>query len=158
MPVDLTDRTLELWLGVPSPFVARHQAQIVPNWQVSIASILIILQRSHVPLIQKNPEVEREKDRLRAQFLILAEAILPRLHAGGFAADAIDPKSGYPLISRPGSVRHDDVTAAIATLGFARLPGDCAAIVHPSWGSAVYPGILLSSAPAGDLARVASGC
>ncbi|MBE9040901.1 methylmalonic aciduria and homocystinuria type D protein [Oscillatoriales cyanobacterium LEGE 11467] len=155
---DLSDRSVELWLGSPSPFVARHQAQILPDWQVSIASTLVILQRSSLPLTQKRPEVEAQKDRLRSRFLIFARSIVSQLHDRGFAADAIDPKSGYPTISRPGGVRHDDVAAAIATVGFARLSGNCTALVHPSWGAAVYPGILLTSASWGELASVERVC
>ena len=145
---------MELWLSVPSPFVTRYQRDILPDWQVDVASILVVLQRSHLPLTHPSREADAEKDRLRSQFLTFAKSIAGQLQNRGFAADAIDPKSGYPIVSRPGSMGHDDVAATVASLGFAARPGDCTALVHPNWSTAVYPGILLSSASWGDFATV----
>ena len=154
MTVDKIDNCVELWLSVPSPFVARHQRDILPSWQVDVASILVVLQRSPLPLTHPSWEVEVQKDRLRSQFLTLATSLTAHLQNRGFAADAIDPKSGTPIISHPGRIHHDDVAATVASLGFAVQPGDCTALVHPNWSTAVYPGILLSSASWGDFATV----
>lgn len=67
--------------------------------------------------------------------------------ARGYLSDLIDPRTGYPQLSRPGEIPHDDTAVVQALLGFPVMHNTCSVLEHPSWGSAVYPGILMSSAP-----------
>jgi hypothetical protein len=64
----------------------------------------------------------------------------------GFLADLIDPRTGYPQLSRPGEIPHDDTAVVKALLGLPVIHNSCSVLEHPTWGSAVYPGILMSSA------------
>jgi Methylmalonic aciduria and homocystinuria type D protein len=141
------DSTLEIRFCQPSPFVRQHQRQLLPTWNEPIASILLVLQQSRFPLTEKNPELDREKDRLRERFLRWAFPRVCQLRDSHFLTDLIDPRSGYPLFSSAGEICHDDVAAVAAVLGFQiAAAGNCRAIVHPQWGTAVYPGIVLSTA------------
>lgn len=141
------DPTLEIRLCQPSPFVQQHQQQLLPTWNEPISSIVLVLQQSRFPLTEENPELDREKDRLREQFLRWAFPRVCQLRDGDCLTDLIDPRSGYPLFSSPGEIRHDDVAVVAAVLGFEiEAVGNCRAIVHPQWETAVYPGIVLSTA------------
>lgn len=64
-----------------------------------------------------------------------------------YLTDLIDPRTGYPLLSRPGKILHDDTAAVKALLRYPVIQNKCRVLIHPSWGMAVYPGILLSQAP-----------
>jgi hypothetical protein len=51
------------------------------------------------------------------------------------------------MTSPPGQLRLNDVKVVCATLDYAiDSSGSCAVIVHPTWGRAVYPATLVSSA------------
>lgn len=64
----------------------------------------------------------------------------------GFLTDLIDPRTGYPLLSHPGEIPHDDTAVVKALLGFPVIHNSCRVLVHPSWGMAVYPSVLITSA------------
>ncbi len=65
----------------------------------------------------------------------------------GHLAEVFDPRTGSPLFSQPGSLRLDDVAVVRSCLGYATCDRyGCSVILHPVWGSAVYPSTLLSSA------------
>jgi hypothetical protein len=57
------------------------------------------------------------------------------------------PAQAYPLLSHPGIVPHDDTAVVKALLGYPIIENKCRVLVHPRWGMAVYPSILLSVAP-----------
>jgi hypothetical protein len=138
---------LEIRLCPSSPFVQQHQLQILPTWNQPIASTILVLQQSRFPLTDENPELAQEKDRLREQFLRWAFPWVCQLRDRGVLTDLIDPRSGSPLFSSPGKIRHDDVAAVSFGLGFEiSAVGNCRAIIHPQWGTAVYPGTILSAA------------
>ncbi|HIK33668.1 MAG TPA: methylmalonic aciduria and homocystinuria type D protein [Oscillatoriales cyanobacterium M59_W2019_021] len=150
--------TLEIRLCQPSAFVRQHQSQIFPTWNEPIASIILILQKSRFPLPTDNPELEAEKEQLRERFLRWAFPRVCQLRDRDFLTDLIDPRSGYPLFSNPGEIRHDDVAAVAATLGWEIASvGNCRAIVHPQWRTAVYPATLLSTASLPVLQSVLNG-
>jgi hypothetical protein len=139
--------TEEIRICQPSPFVREHQRQLLPTWNKPIASTILVLQKSSFPLTQENSELDGEKDRLRERFLRWAFPLVCQLRDTHVLTDLIDSRSGYPLFSSPGEIRHDDVAAVAAILGWEiAAAGNCRAIVHPQWGTAVYPGIILSTA------------
>lgn len=159
---------VELRFCPPSPFVRQHQQQLFPTWNQPVASTLVVLQKSRFPLTQAHPELELEKERLRERFLRWAfpwvcqvrdrlnpdnrEDVGSPKQSDRILTDLVDPRSGYPLFSRPGEIRHDDVAAASWGLGWEIVAvGECRAMVHPQWGTAVYPATVLSTASPGVL-------
>jgi Methylmalonic aciduria and homocystinuria type D protein len=141
------DPTLEVRLCQPSLFVQQNQQKILPTWNNPISSIILVLQQSPVPLTTEDPQLESEKEQLRERFLRWAFPRVCQLRDRRFLTDLIDPRSGYPLFSSSGEIRHDDVAAVAAILEWEiAAAGNCRAIVHPQWGTAIYPGIILSTA------------
>ena len=149
----MLDQETEISVQSPSPFVAKNWQRILPGWTTSPSWVVIVLQRSRFPLTAVNPVVEREKERLRNRLLRFGFCLASVLGDRGLI-EIIDPRTGYPLLSRPGEMTHDDVAVVQALLGYSVESGECSALVHPRWQTAVYPGILFSSAAPSELKLV----
>lgn len=133
---------------LPTPFIARHSRELVPEWSSPVGTVLIIFQRAACDLNQRSPLTEQQKNRLRLTFIDLGLAIATQLRQLGHFAELFDPQTGHPLLSTPGTLELDDVAVIRACLGYPTLQIDgCSLVLHPAWGSAVYPSVILSSAP-----------
>lgn len=108
---------------------------------------MIVLQQAQYELVETSPEIEQEKERLREQFLRFGFEVAFNLRDRGFDSNLIDPRTGYPLLSRPGEIPHDDTAAVKALLGLPIIRNRCCVLEHPLWGKAVYPSTILTSAP-----------
>lgn len=131
----------------PSEFIRQHSEKLLPEWAAPIRSIVVVLQPADRELTDCCPETDRQKQVLRSQFLAFGLKVAAILRQQGHLADLFDPKTGLPLLSGSGSLRLDDVAVVRSTLGYAtKSIGNCFTVIHPHWGSAVYPSILMSSA------------
>lgn len=131
----------------PSQFVCSHRDKLLPDWGCPARSMLIVLQPCECDLQERSPLAERQKRKLRRQFLKLGYAIAAQIKHRGYSAALFDPRSGLPLLTRPGSLRLDDVAIVQAALGYQVADSyGCLMILHPTWGRAVYPSTLVSSA------------
>lgn len=139
-------QAVQMTIHMPSLFILNNLEQIVPDWTLPVAWVVVVLQQSRFPLAETAVYVEREKDRLREKFMRFGCAVVSHLRDQGFLADLIDPRNGYPWLSRPGEIPHDDAAVVKALLGLPVTTGNCSILNHPNWGSAVYPSILMSSA------------
>jgi Methylmalonic aciduria and homocystinuria type D protein len=109
--------------------------------------MLIVLQPCDCDLLERSPTAEAQKRKLRRQFLKFGYAIAAQLIDRGYAAAIFDPRTGLPLLARPGALRLDDVALVQATLGYRTTHSHgCSIVLHPLWGLAVYPSTLVSSA------------
>lgn len=146
--VTQTGQAVEMSVHRCSPFVAQNLERVFPDWVLPITTcrVIVVLQQSRYPLAETAPHIEREKDRLRERFMGFGSDVVRHLRDRGFITDLIDPRTGYPLFSRPGEIAHDDTAAVKALLGFPAIHNSCSVLEHPSWGSAIYPSILISSA------------
>jgi hypothetical protein len=129
-----------------SPFIVQNLERILPDWNLPVLWVVIVLQQSRYELLATTPHVDREKERLREKFMRFGFDVASNLRDRGFLTDFIDPRNGYPLLSRPGEIPHDDTAVVNALLGFSVIKNNCRILEHPSWGTAVYPGIIVSSA------------
>ncbi|PSC75053.1 Methylmalonic aciduria and homocystinuria type D mitochondrial [Micractinium conductrix] len=105
-------------------------------------------QHAQVDLVQMGEKVETEKDRLLERFVEFAKVVCERLAAAGHWADYIDPCSGLPMINRATNAVYGEVEALVTLLGYkTQNAGCCKIILHPCWGSSVYPASLFAKAP-----------
>jgi hypothetical protein len=109
--------------------------------------VVIVLQQARYELVEITPDIEQEKERLREKFLRFGFEVAFSLRDRGFLSNLIDPRTGYPLLSRPGEISHDDTAVVKALLGLPVIRNRCCVLEHPVWGKAVYPSTLLTSAP-----------
>lgn len=148
--------SIQYSVHTPSLFLSKHWEQLLPDWRVPVAAVLVLLQECPTNLLEKTMYSEQQKQILRERFLEVGLAIATQLEARGYQAEMFDPRSGLPLRSRPGSLQLDDVAVVQAVLDYpATCQGGCLLIHHPDWGSAVYPSILVSSAHPSILSAVA---
>lgn len=148
-PIQLVTETgqeVQISIHQPTSFITKNLERVLPDWTLPVAWVVIVLQQSRFPLAETVTHVEREKDRLRERFMRFGGAVVSQLRDQGFLADLIDPRDGYPWLSRRGEIPHDDTAVVTALLNFPVTTGECYTITHPSWGSAVYPSVLMSSA------------
>lgn len=139
-------QAVEITIHQPSPFITQNLKRVLPDWKKPVLWVVVVLQQSQYELVETTPDVEREKQRLREKFMRFGCDVAFGLRDRGFSCDLIDPRTGYPLLSHPGEIPHDDTAAVKALLGFPVIHNNCRVLIHPRWGMAVYPSILMSSA------------
>lgn len=146
---------MECSVHPPNPFIQSHLDQLLPDWHVPVLSVLVVLQQCSTALWHRTLETEAQKNQLRQQFIQVGQHIFQHLQQLGHLAEVIDPQTGLPTCSKPGSLKLDVVRVVDACLGYGMTAsGHCKVIVHPTWGSAVYPAVLVSSAHPGVLQGV----
>ncbi|MEA5550390.1 methylmalonic aciduria and homocystinuria type D protein [Anabaena cylindrica UHCC 0172] len=150
-PINLVGKTgqaVQISIHNPSQYICANCEQILPDWkQQQFLWVVVILQQSRYQLEDKTAQTEAEKERLREKFMRFGCDVAFNLRDRGYLTDIIDPRTGYPLLSHPGPVPHDDTAVAKALLNYPVIQNKCRVLVHPQWGTAVYPSILLSEAP-----------
>lgn len=139
-------QAVQITIHQPSPFINQNLERVLPDWKKPVLWVVVVLQQSQYELVETTPYVEREKQHLREKFMRFGCDVAFDLRDRGFLADLIDPRTGYPLLSRPGEIPHDDTAVVKALLGFPVIHNSCCVLQHPLWGMAVYPSILMSSA------------
>lgn len=127
-------------------YVRHHLPHLIPAWPDAPVWAIVLLQQATVSLTETTATVEAEKQRLRSEFIAFSFAFAFALQARGFMAEVFDPRSAYPLLSPPGKLRHNDVRAAAHLPAMQVMPGICPLLIHPAWGTAVYPATILASA------------
>lgn len=132
----------------PSSFMAQNLERVFPDWVLPVTTcrVVVVLQQSRYPLAETALHIEREKDRLRERFISFGCDVARALQKLGVLADLIDPRDGYLLLSRKGEIPHNDTAVVNALLDLPLMTDKCSVLSHPSWGTAVYPGVLMSSA------------
>nr|WP_202895747.1 methylmalonic aciduria and homocystinuria type D protein [Iningainema tapete] len=145
--VGKTGQAVQISIHSPSQYICANRERILPDWKNQPSFwVVIVLQQSQYELVESTPEIEIEKERLREKFMRFGCDVGFNLRDRGYLTDLIDPRTGYPLLSRPGKVPHDDTAVVKALLGYPVIQNKCRVLVHPSWGMAVYPSILISVA------------
>jgi len=139
---------VQISVHAPSEYICANCEQILPDWkQEALFWVVIVLQRSQYHLVESTKEIEDEKQRLREKFMWFGIDVAFELRDRGYLSDLIDPRTGYPLLSRPGAMPHNDTAVVKALLDYPVIKNKCCMLVHPVWGTAVYPSILISTAP-----------
>lgn len=155
-PINLvggTGQAVEISIHSPSQYVCANRQQIFPDWPHQLSLwVVIVLQQSHHPLLKSNAAIEKEKEALRARFMRFGCDLAFKLRDNGYLTDLIDPKTGYPLLSRPGAIPHNDTAVVKALLKYPVMENKCRVLIHPTWGAAIYPSVMISAAPPDVLA------
>mmetsp|Transcript_7115 Transcript_7115/g.10026 ORF Transcript_7115/g.10026 Transcript_7115/m.10026 type:complete len:191 (+) Transcript_7115:3-575(+) len=112
-------------------------------------------QKSQEDLVNMGEDVEFEKDRCLNVFSDWARHVCERLATQGHWADFIDPCSGLPMLSPNNNSVYSEVEGMQLLLRYSVLnAGMCRVLLHPVWGSAVYPATLFTTAPHEAVAEV----
>lgn len=144
--VTQTGQEVQISINQPSPFMVQNLERVIPDWNLPVLWVVVFLQQARYELVESTSHVEREKERLREKFMRFGLDVAFELRDRGLLTDLIDPRTGYPLLSPIGEIPHDDTAVVKTLLGFPITHNNCRVLEHPSWGTAVYPSILMSSA------------
>ncbi len=146
--VGKTGHAVQISVHPPSQYICANCERVLPDWKNQPCLwVVIVLQQSRYELVEMTPEIEAEKNRLREKFMRFGCDLAFNLRDRNYLTDIIDPRTGYPLLSRPGKIPHNDTAVVKALLNYPVVHNQCRVLVHPEWGMAVYPGILISVAP-----------
>jgi len=121
----------------------------------SLRDLLLIpvCLRARCDLVAVGADVAAEKDRCLLRVVAFAAAARAALAARGAWADYADPCSGLAAHGPAAAAPYPEVDAAELLLRYRTgLAGTCRVLLHPRWGSAVYPATLFSTAPLPDVA------
>lgn len=89
-----------------------------------------------------------------AQFVGIVRPACEQLREGGYWADYIDPASGLPVLTKSNTV-YSEVDGFQLLRHFRVMnAGSCKVLVHPEWGTQLFPASMFSSAPPAEIARV----
>eukprot|EP00525_Craspedostauros_australis_P007590 CAMPEP_0198135612 /NCGR_PEP_ID=MMETSP1442-20131203/60679_1 /TAXON_ID= /ORGANISM="Craspedostauros australis, Strain CCMP3328" /LENGTH=187 /DNA_ID=CAMNT_0043796785 /DNA_START=62 /DNA_END=625 /DNA_ORIENTATION=+ len=113
-------------------------------------------QQARQDLVAVGDHIEKEKDRLLNVFMGFGKQLCEALRALGFWADYIDPCSGLPMLSRGCNKVYSEVDGMECLLNYRSYnAGFCKILMHPKWGSAVYPATIFVYAPRDPVMRFA---
>eukprot|EP01111_Echinosteliopsis_oligospora_P018763 TRINITY_DN8785_c0_g1_i1.p1 TRINITY_DN8785_c0_g1~~TRINITY_DN8785_c0_g1_i1.p1 ORF type:complete len:210 (+),score=39.46 TRINITY_DN8785_c0_g1_i1:44-673(+) len=143
--------TIQYSLHTCSSLMNRELKLIFPDLSMDLIKQMIAIptfQPSSVDLVGIGENIEMEKNRLLDNFMKWAEKVVEELKKQGYWADIIDPCTGMPVYSRRGPAIHDDVMSSMRLLRYdVHSVGCCKVILHPTWGSSVYPSFVFAIAP-----------
>ncbi|MGL6345086.1 MAG: methylmalonic aciduria and homocystinuria type D protein [Waterburya sp.] len=143
-----TGKGIQICLAPPHNFILQHQRQLLPDWNVPISHLILLLQQSAISLSECNPKVAAEKNNLRAKFISFGCNLIVALQAQGHKGDLFDPRTGYPLYTSQGKLTLDDNAVVKALLNYPVVGyQNCSLLTHPIWNNHVYPGTIAVSAP-----------
>ncbi|NEP76353.1 hypothetical protein [Okeania sp. SIO2G5] len=146
---------MEYSIHPPSSFIQQSWPALLPGWRMPVLSVLVLLQRSPIALCRSTLEVKAAKNALRDRSFQLLLPLVERLRTHHYQATMFDPCTGLPYRSQLSGLPLNDVAVVHAVLGYERQQyGQCYCILHPNWGSSVYPTIMLSSALPTTLERL----
>ena len=143
------DVTFEVSIHTLPRLVASEIKAILPGVDSPTGMIAILTaQKSKYELVEWGDAVAKEKDDLLERFVAWASVVRQNVMTKGYWADYIDPCSGLPA-NTDGNKIYGEVDGFQALLGYRTQNANCCKILlHPKWGSAVYPASMFTNAPA----------
>eukprot|EP00878_Enallax_costatus_P008273 GHUV01008649.1.p1 GENE.GHUV01008649.1~~GHUV01008649.1.p1 ORF type:complete len:175 (+),score=26.50 GHUV01008649.1:208-732(+) len=128
--------------------MAREIQHVFPDLNLADMLIVPTCQQADYDLVRTGEKIDVEKDRLLERFMAWSQCICSKLQAQGYWCDYIDPCSGLPMIQQGTNNVYPEVEGLSVLLGFkTQNAGCCKIVLHPRWGSAVYPATLFTKAP-----------
>ena len=139
---------IEVSLHSLSDAVKRELRVMFPTIDVSSLVAMPTCQKARNDLVNIGQEIETEKDRLLECFMSFASKVADELEKLGYFCDYIDPCSGLSVRCRETNKFFDEVSSFQSLLKYETMnAGCCKVLLHPVWGSAVYPATIITNAP-----------
>eukprot|EP00798_Chlamydomonas_sp_ICE-L_P002363 gene2363-8671_t len=128
--------------------IKREVNTVLPTADLEKLLVVPTCQKAVMDLVQMGEPVEVEKDKLLEQFMDWSKKVCDKLEALGHWCDYIDPCSGLAMIHRDSQIVYSEVEALSVMRGFKTAnAGCCKVLLHPAWGSYVYPATMFTCAP-----------
>lgn len=167
-PTTLLANGIEYTVFAVPRSIRRDIQSVLPGVDVENLFIIPCCQRGAMDLVNIGADVAAEKDRLLEVFAAWAGDVRKRLLAlndaekasGEVAApaywsDYVDPCSGLPVHTKNVTIIYPEVDTMELLLRYrTSAAGPCKILMHPKWGSHVYPATMFAIAPLEVLQRV----
>ncbi|KAG0339913.1 hypothetical protein BG000_001077 [Podila horticola] len=147
--------TLEYSVHACPKRMARDLTTVFPGKDLSKLLVVPTFQKCLHEMVAWDAEIAKEKDDRLDDFIRWSKAIHKRLEQLGHWSDMTDPASGYPCYSERGRDVYPDVDGCQVLLKYDfQNAGCCKILLHPVWGSKIYPATFFTTAPADVLQTV----
>lgn len=146
----------------PCPQLLRRELQdLFPERSLKDGTLTVVtvVQPTSEDMTVWSEAVETEREELTHHFIAVAQELCGTLTSEGYWADFIDPTSGRPYFGAFTNSSLFETDEGYRHLGFQIEDlGCCKVIRHSAWGTRVFVGCLLTSAPVYSpaLARILS--
>lgn len=145
LKVDLYIKSFDL--DDEKEYIIKHQEELLPDWLESPKTIIFIFFQCKCALDGTNLRKEQlEKDRLLSKFNQLGLSFYNVCNKQGIKSEIICPKDGFPQYSRKGKNIFSIQTIVTHHLPSFKKEEKGCGLIHPFWGKAVYPCIMISLA------------
>ncbi|KAK5829169.1 hypothetical protein F5H01DRAFT_329678 [Linnemannia elongata] len=146
---------LEYSIHVSPRRMTRDLATVFPNKDLSGLLVVPTFQRCKHEMVAWDAEIAKEKDDRLDDFIRWSKAIHNSLETLGYWSDMTDPASGFPSFSERGRDVYPDVEGCQLLLKYDfQNAGCCKILLHPIWGSKIYPATFFTTAPVDILVKV----
>ncbi|KAF9951861.1 hypothetical protein BGZ72_006713 [Mortierella alpina] len=146
--------TLEYSVHVSPKRMTKELTTVFPNRDLSNLLVVPTIQKCNNNMVAWDAEIAKEKDDRLDDFVRWATALHDRLERQGFWSDMTDPASGFPSFSERGRDVYPDVEGCQLLLKYDfQNAGCCKVLLHPTWGSKIYPATFFTTAPTDVLLR-----
>ncbi|MGB5596645.1 MAG: methylmalonic aciduria and homocystinuria type D protein [Crocosphaera sp.] len=144
---------MEIYVKPMTKFMLENLYKLLPECNFYPKTVVIILLYSPIPIDSISQQVQEEKQRLKEEFLKLANNIKLTAQQKKYFIDIIDPQDGKPINSGAGTINFDIIAVVHDLLGFSfqNTNDGCKVLNHPIQKSAIYPSIFLSDATLNEM-------
>ncbi|KAF9919017.1 hypothetical protein BX616_002986 [Lobosporangium transversale] len=147
--------TLEYSIHTSPRRMTRELATVFPSKDLSNLLVVPTFQKCQHDMVAWDAVIAKEKDDRLEDFVRWSTAIHQGLKELGFWSDMTDPASGYPTFSERGRDVYPDVEGCQILLKYDfQNAGCCKVLLHPIWGSKIYPATFFTTAPIDVLLKV----
>lgn len=134
--------------------MTRDLATVFPNKDLSNLLVVPTFQKCKYDMVSWDTEIAKEKDDRLEDFVRWSTALHQGLKKLGYWSDMTDPASGFPSFSERGRDVYPDVEGCQLLLKYDfQNAGCCKILMHPAWGSKIYPATFFTTAPADILLK-----
>ncbi|KAF9089152.1 hypothetical protein BGX23_006886 [Mortierella sp. AD031] len=152
---ETTLATLEYSIHASPRRMTRDLATVFPSKDLSGLLVVPTFQKCKHEMVAWDAEIAKEKDDRLDDFIRWSKALHHRLEKLGYWSDMTDPASGFPSYSERGRDVYPDVEGCQLLLKYDfQNAGCCKVLLHPIWGSKIYPATFFTTAPVDVLVKV----
>jgi hypothetical protein len=147
-----TQKKILICVDSPTTFQLDNIDKILPNWNKTLKSTIVILQEANLDLSKTSPKVDKEKNCLRFNYIDVCCNLVKEAEKYNISLEPLDPRNGKALFSKEGEIPHDDAVVAFCILIKEIIEikletkENCKVIYHSKWGFSNYPSIILADA------------
>lgn len=149
--VPSSESKVEMLVQESPAFLLKSFQELIPELPElsnNKLSVVCLSERTTHDMSRWCVQMSEEREELTLNFINSAKEICERIEEFGFWADFIDPSSGQPYYGASGSDNLTETDDRMRHFGFSVEDlGCCKCLRHSSWGTHVFVGVIVTTAP-----------